>query len=75
MGESSGLVVMFLRLWVRIPALYNGWTFFHLFTVNIVMLFEKTKINEKEAEEGHLFKDLGETTRILIIAWFRQNTN
>ena len=49
--------------------------FSHLFAVKIVMLFEKTKINEKEAEEGHLFKDLGETTRILIIAWFRQNTN
>ena len=28
----------------------------HLFVVTIVMLFEKTKINEKEPGEGQLFK-------------------
>ena len=38
------------RLWVRIPAPYTGWTFF-TFAVIIV----KTKINEKEAEDGPIF--------------------
>ena len=32
--------------------------FSHLFVVKIVMLFEKTKINEKEAGNGHFVKKL-----------------
>ena len=34
-GGSPGLVAMggltFQRLWVRIPTLYTGWTFFHIY--------------------------------------------
>ena len=35
------------RLWVRIPAPCTGWTFFTFIWCKT--LFEKTKINEKEA--------------------------
>ena len=45
---------MFRRSWVQIPATYTGWTFSHMFVVKIVM-FQKTKIKEKEAGDG-LFK-------------------
>ena len=42
--------LLFCWLWVRIPALFNIWTFFTLFVVNFVMLVRKrSKINEKEA--------------------------
>ena len=37
-----------------IPALYTGWTFFHIFAVVIIIMFEQTKINEKEAGDGQL---------------------
>ena len=35
LGGSLGLVVMFQRLGVQIPAPYTGWTFSHLFVVKI----------------------------------------
>ena len=44
---------MFQRLWVRIPALYTGWTFFTSICCKILM-FEKTKINEKRPGMAHL---------------------
>ena len=42
-----------------IPALYTGWTFFHIFAVVIIIMFEQTKINEKEAGDGQfLYKKI-----------------
>ena len=38
-GYGSRLV--FYRLWVWIPAPYTGWTFSHLFVVNILVFVEK----------------------------------
>ena len=40
------------RLWVWIPALYTGWTFFHIFVIKIVMFVWK---DEKEAGCGPFF--------------------
>ena len=54
---------MLKRSWVRIPAPYTGWTFFTFNCCeNCNVLFEKTKINEKEAGYGPLkkiFQDSG----------------
>ena len=48
---------MLKRSWVRIPAPYTGWTFFTFNCCeNCNVLFEKTKINEKEAGYGPLKK-------------------
>ena len=51
---------MFRRSWVQIPApyLYCMDIFSHLFVVKIVILFEKTKINEKEGVDGYFFKKI-----------------
>ena len=47
-GGSTGLLVMFERSWVRIPAQYTGWTFLHWFVVKIVLfVWKRPKINEK----------------------------
>ena len=43
---------MFQRSLVRIPASYNGLTFFTFICCKTCSLFEKMKINEKEAEDG-----------------------
>ena len=46
---------MFQMLWVQIPAPYTEWTFFTFICCkNCNVFFEKTKINEKEAEDGPL---------------------
>ena len=50
-SSGYGRRLMFRRSWVQIPATYTGWTFSHMFVVKIVM-FQKTKINEKEAGNG-----------------------
>ena len=45
----------FRRLWVQIPVQYTEWTFENIFIIKIVCLkclFEKTKVNEKEAGDG-----------------------
>ena len=39
---------MFKRMWVKIPALAIGWTFFKLICGKIVC-FKRSKRNEKEA--------------------------
>ena len=36
-------MVMFQRLWVRIPSPYTGWTFFTLFVVKIVMFVDERR--------------------------------
>ena len=46
------------RSWVRILAPYTGCRFFTYICWKIVILFEKTKINEKEGENGPFFKKL-----------------
>ena len=44
---------MFQRSLVQIPALYTGWTLFHIhICCKICNVFEKNKINEKEARVG-----------------------
>ena len=43
---------MFSRTWVRIPAPYTGWTFLTDIPWKNCSLFEKMKINEKEAGYG-----------------------
>ena len=50
MGGSPGygMRLMFRRLWVRIPALYTGWTFFTFFVVKIVI---KDKNKQKRGRE------------------------
>ena len=51
MHRSSGYgrKLMFRRLWVRIPALYTGWTFFtYICCKNCIVGFKNTKINEKQ---------------------------
>ena len=52
-------LIIFERLWVRIPAPYTRWTFFHIdFLYKLYCLFEKTKNkkNEKEAGVGPFLK-------------------
>ena len=59
MGGSPGygMRLMFRRLWVRIPALYTGWAFFTFICgKNCIVCFQKTKIKEKEAGDGHFKK-------------------
>ena len=55
-SSGYGRILVFWRLWVRIPAPYTGWTFFHLFVVIIVMFVWKDEKHEKEAEDGPLKK-------------------
>ena len=43
---------MLRRSWVWVPALYTGWIFFTFICCKNCCLFEKTKINQKEAEDG-----------------------
>ena len=48
---------MIERLWVQIPALYTGWTFFALiFCKNCIVCLKRPKINEKEAGVGSFLK-------------------
>ena len=50
---------MFRRSWVRIPALYTGWSskfFTYICCKNCNCLLEKDENNEKEAEFGPYFK-------------------
>ena len=48
---------MFERLWVRIPALYTEWTFFHIdLLLQLYCLFEKTKNKQKQAGVGQFYK-------------------
>ena len=55
-SSGYGRRLMFQRLWVRIPALYTGWTFFRIcICCKICYVFDKTKINEKEAGVGPFF--------------------
>ena len=44
-SSGYGRRLMFRRLWVRIPSMYNGWAW-----------FEKTKINENEAGDEPIWK-------------------
>ena len=45
-------LIIFERLWVRIPAPYTRWTFFHIdFLYKLYCLFEKTK-NKKKRKRG-----------------------
>ena len=47
------------RLWVRIPALNAGWTFFTLICCkNCIVCLKRPKINEKEAGVGPFQKRL-----------------
>ena len=48
---------MFRRLWDRIPVpLLDGHNIFFTYICCKNCLFEKTKVNEKEAEDGPFFK-------------------
>ena len=50
---------MFQMPWVGIPALYTGWTFFHIrICCKICNVFERTKIREKDAGVGPFLKRL-----------------
>ena len=57
--SGYGRRLMFRRLWVRIPALYTGWTFFTFICCkNCNCLLENTKMNEKEAGNCRFLKRL-----------------
>ena len=47
-ASGYGSRLMFKRMWVKIPALAIGWTFFKLICGKIVC-FKRSKRNEKEA--------------------------
>ena len=56
-SSGYGMRLMFQRLWVWIPAPYTGWSFFTFiccknYNFYNKCLFEKTKINGKEAGDG-----------------------
>ena len=57
-SSGYGKRLTFLRLWVRIPALYTGRTFFtNIFCKNCNdVCLKRPKTNEKEAGAGHFFK-------------------
>ena len=45
------------RSWVQIPAPYTGLIFSHIFVVKKLCLFEKSKMNYKEAGDGPFLKE------------------
>ena len=59
-SSGYGRRLMFVRLWVRIPSPYTGWTLGHFFTLicckNCIVCLKKPKINEKEAGVGPFLK-------------------
>ena len=57
-SSGYGRRLMFHRSWVWIPPLYTGWTFFHIpiCCKNLQCVFEKPKINWKEAGVSLFFK-------------------
>ena len=61
--------LLFWRLWVRIPALYNGLTFFHIYLLKICLI-EKTQINEKEAWYGEFKIRIFQTIQIFVELFF-----
>ena len=48
-----GRLLVLKRSWVQIPALYSGWTFFHIY---LLFACKRPKINKKEAGLGQFFK-------------------
>ena len=64
-GGSPGLVVMVMFQSSNPSTVYWMDIFSHLFVLKFVMLFEKTKINEKEAGVSPFFKKRNMTA----LAW------
>ena len=63
-GRGYGWRLMFVRSWVRIPALYTGWTlghFSHWFVVKIALFVWKDRKNQKRPGLAHFLR------RIILI--------
>ena len=61
--------LMFKRVWVWVPALYTGWTFFTLICCkNCIVCLKRPKINEKDAGVGPFKKQCTHLGSCLPIA-------
>ena len=59
-SSDYGRRLTFQRSWVRIPAPYTGWTFFHIYLLYkfVMFVWKRPKINEKEVGVGPFFKNI-----------------
>ena len=64
-SSGYGRRLMFRRLWVRIPSLYTGWTFFIFTCCKNCNVYK----NEKEAGDALLKKVLTQNCRLRINFW------
>ena len=74
-SNGYGRRLMFRRLWVQIPALYTGWTFFHIYLCKIFIVCLKRQNKRKRGREWPIFKQLWQAkcylqVRVLLLHIF-----
>ena len=66
---------MFRGSWVRIPTPYTGRTFFtFIYCTNCKRLFEKKRINEKEAGDDPFLRRMATESHVIEQSWSKSMT-